>query len=81
MTIYRDGARIGTGSTASTADAVCYEAETGSPADGVFHTRKVQDYSTALQEWFASNLDAAFSDRSVAQNDLRDHQNALKGRR
>lgn len=81
MTIYRNGARISTGNTASTADAVCYEAETGSPAGGVFHTRKVQDYSTALQEWFASNLDALFSDRSAAQGDLRDFQDALKGRR
>ncbi|MBY4692909.1 hypothetical protein K6W21_02245 [Burkholderia latens] len=63
MTIYRDGARIGAGSTASTADAVCYEAATGSPVGGVFHTQKAQDYSTALQKWLDSNPSASFRDR------------------
>ncbi|MDN7430083.1 hemagglutinin repeat-containing protein [Burkholderia sp. AU45388] len=76
--LYRDGAKIGTGSTA---DAVRYETETGSPVGGVFHTQKAQDYSTALQKWIDSNPNASFSDRSAAQNVLRDLQNALKGKR
>ena len=33
--LYRDGAKIGTGSTA---DAVRYESDTGSNVGGVFHT-------------------------------------------
>ncbi|GAA0835978.1 hypothetical protein GCM10009080_20660 [Cupriavidus pauculus] len=75
--LYRDGAKIGTGSTA---DAVRYEARTGNPVGGVFHTQKAQDYSVALQKWLDSNPNAPFSDRSAAQNVLRDLQNALKGK-
>ncbi|GAB6852974.1 hypothetical protein JCM10599A_67780 [Paraburkholderia kururiensis] len=75
--LYRDGAKIGTGSTA---DAVRYETETGNPVGGVFHTQKAQDYSVALQKWLDSNPNASFSDRSAAQNVLRDLQNALKGK-
>jgi filamentous hemagglutinin len=54
--LYRDGAKIGTGSTA---DAVRYEAQTGQPIGGVFHTQKAQDYSIALQKWLDSNLSAS----------------------
>ncbi|SFB69505.1 hemagglutinin repeat-containing protein [Collimonas sp. OK412] len=75
--LYRDGAKIGTGSTA---DAVRYETETGNSVGGVFHTQKAQNYSTALQYWLDSNPNASFSDRSAAQNVLRDLQNALKGK-
>ncbi|ORC51276.1 hypothetical protein B2G74_00445 [Burkholderia sp. A27] len=75
--LYRDGAKIGTGSTA---DAVRYETETGTPVGGVFHTQKAVDYSVALQRWLDSNPNASFSDRSAAQNVLRDLQNALKGK-
>ncbi|AZG15417.1 type IV secretion protein Rhs [Cupriavidus pauculus] len=75
--LYRDGAKIGTGSTA---DAVRYEAHTGNPVGGVFHTQKAQDYSVALQKWLDSNPNAPFNDRSAAQNVLRDLQNALKGK-
>jgi filamentous hemagglutinin len=46
----------------------------------VFHTQKAQDYSVALQKWLDSNSNAPFSDRSAAQNVLRDLQNALKGK-
>jgi filamentous hemagglutinin len=75
--LYRDGAKIGTGSTA---DAVRYEAKTGNSIGGVFHTQKAQDYSIALQKWLDSNSSASFSDRSAAQNVLRDLQNALNGK-
>lgn len=75
--LYRDGAKIGTGSTA---DAVRYEIETGNAVGGVFHTQKAEDYSAALQRWLDSNPSASFSDRSAAQNVLRDLQNALKGK-
>lgn len=75
--LYRDGAKIGTGSTA---DAVRYETQTGSPIGGVFHTQKAQDYSIALQKWLDSSPNASFGDRSAAQNVLRDLQNALGGK-
>ncbi len=75
--LYRDGAEIGTGSTA---DAVRYEIQTGEPVGGVFHTQKAQDYSIALQKWLDANPNASFGDRSAAQNVLRDLQNALKGK-
>ena len=75
--LYRDGAKIGTGSTA---DAVRYETQTGTAVGGVFHTQKAQDYSTALQKWLDTNPNAPFSDRSAAQNVLRDLRNALGGK-
>ena len=75
--LYRDGAKIGTGSTA---DAVRYEIKTGNPVGGVFHAQKADDYSAALQKWLDSNPNASFSDRSAAQNVLRDLQNALNGK-
>lgn len=75
--LYRDGAKIGTGSTA---DAVRYENQTGSAVGGVYHSQKAQDYSTALQRWLDGNPGASFSDRSAAQNVLKDLQNALKGK-
>ena len=75
--LYRDGAKIGTGSTA---DAVRYEISAGQPVGGVFHAQKAQDYSTALQKWLNDNLSAPFNDRSAASNVLRDLQNALKGK-
>jgi len=53
---------------------------TGNPVGGVFHTQKAIDYSTALQNWLDANPGASFSDRSAAQNILRDLQNALSGK-
>lgn len=75
--LYRDGAKIGSGSTA---DAVRYENATGEAVGGVFHSQKAQDYSIALQRWLEMNPSASFSDRSAAQNVLRDLQNALRGK-
>lgn len=75
--LYRDGAKIGTGSTT---DAIRYETSAGQPVGGVFPTQKAQDYSTALQKWLNDNPNAPFSDRSAASNVLRNLQNALKGK-
>jgi len=75
--LYRDGAKIGTGSTA---DAVRYEAATGNRVGGKLHTQKAENYSTALRKWLDANPEAPFSDRSAAQNVLRDLQNALQGK-
>lgn len=75
--LYRDGARIGSGSTA---DAVRYEATTGNQVGGKLHTQKAEDYSMALQKWLDANPSASFSDRSAAKNVLRDLQNALQGK-
>lgn len=75
--LYRDGAKIVTGSTA---DAVRCETQTGIPVGGVLHTQKAQDYSTALQKWLDSNPNAPFGDRSADQNVLRDLQNSLGGK-
>jgi len=72
--LYRDGAKIGTGSTA---DAVRYETQTGNPVGGVLHTQKAKDYSAASQKWLETNPNASFSDRSAAHNVLKDLQNAL----
>ena len=75
--LYRDGAKIGTGSTA---DAVRYESDTGSNVGGVFHTQKAENYSIALQNWLNTNPNASFGDRSAAQNVLRDLKNSLSGK-
>ncbi|TXD55250.1 hypothetical protein FUT88_23125 [Ralstonia sp. TCR112] len=75
--LYRDGAKIGSGSTA---DAVRYENATNQNVGGVFHREKAENYSRALQRWLDNNPDASFSDRSAAQLVLRDMQNALRGK-
>ena len=75
--LYRDNAKIGTGSTA---DAVRYEVASEDSVGGKLHTQKAQQYSTALQNWLDANPNASFSDRSAAQNVLRDLQNALMGK-
>lgn len=75
--LYREEAKIGSGSTAG---AVRYELSTGQPVSGVWHTQKAQDYSIALTKWLRGNPNALFSDRSAATNVLRDIQNALKGK-
>ena len=75
--LYREEAKIGSGSTA---DAVRYELSTGQPVSSVWHTQKAQDYSIALTKWLRGNPNAPFSDRSAATNVLRGIQNALKGK-
>ncbi|WP_211214762.1 hypothetical protein, partial [Chitiniphilus shinanonensis] len=75
--LYRDGAKIGTGSTA---DAVRYEMSTGKQVGGKTHTQKAKDYSSALEIWLEKTPNASSNDRSAAENVLRDLQNALNGK-
>ncbi|RPD82977.1 hypothetical protein EGK75_13890, partial [Neisseria weixii] len=75
--LYRANAKIGSGSTA---DAVRYELKNNTKVGGREHSEKARNYSVALERWLAKNPDASFSDRSTANNILRDLQNALKGK-
>lgn len=75
--LYRDGAKIGTGSTA---DAVRFELATGGSVGGKHHVQKAKNYSVSLQRWLNANPNASFSDRSAAEYVLRDMQNALMGK-
>lgn len=85
--LYRPGAKIGSGSTA---DAVRYERLTGEPVGEVFHTQKAENYIAALKKWIQTNANASpansaaenalRSDRAVAENVIRDLENALKGK-
>lgn len=49
----------------------------GNHVGGKLHAQEAENYSTALQKWLDVNPNASFSDRSAAQNVLRDLQNAL----
>ncbi|WP_280003205.1 hemagglutinin repeat-containing protein [Achromobacter mucicolens] len=75
--LYRDGAKIGSGSTA---DAVRFELATGGSVGGKHHVQKAENYSVSLQRWLNANPNASFSDRSAAEHVLRDMQNALMGK-
>ncbi len=74
--LYRDGAQIGSGSTA---DAVRHELATGGTVGGRTHSQKAEDYSRALERWLDNNPTARAGDRAAAENVLRDMQNALNG--
>ncbi|WP_326489999.1 hemagglutinin repeat-containing protein, partial [Pectobacterium versatile] len=76
--LYRPNAKVGSGSTA---DAVRYELATGEKVGGRGHVEKAQTYSKALQDWLNKNPQASSSDRAVAENVLKDMQNALKGKK
>ncbi|OXC87790.1 type IV secretion protein Rhs [Achromobacter sp. KAs 3-5] len=75
--LYRDGAKIG---SESTADAVRFELATGGSVGGKHHVQKAKNYSVSLQRWLNANPNASFSDRSAAEHVLRDMQNALMGK-
>lgn len=75
--LYRDNAKIGSGSTA---DAVRYEMNTGFNVGGKTHTQKANNYSSFILKWLEKNPNASASDRAVAENILRDMQNALNGK-
>lgn len=75
--LYRDGAKIG---SESTADAVRFELATGGSVGGKHHVQKAENYSVSLQRWLNANPNASFSDRSAAEHVLRDMQNALMGK-
>ncbi|MCG3680073.1 hypothetical protein [Aliarcobacter butzleri] len=76
-TLYRDNAKIGSGSTA---DAVREEILTGNPVGGKYHTQKAQDSIKYLQKWIDINPNASFSDKQAAKHLIRDMQNALNGK-
>ncbi|MCW0389080.1 hypothetical protein NB722_003619 [Xanthomonas sacchari] len=76
-TLYRDGAKVGSGSTA---DAVRHELKTGQSVGGKFHSQKAADSIIALQRWLDENPGASFSDRSAAQHVMEDMKNALRGK-
>lgn len=57
-----------------------YEQLTGRSVSDVFHTQKAKNYSSALQKWIDKNPTASPGDRAVAENVLRDLQNALGGK-
>lgn len=65
---------IGTGSTA---DAIRYEAKTGLPVGGKYHTQKGREYKTALEKWLMKNPEAAQEDRHAAQAVLDDLSDAI----
>ncbi|WP_355583369.1 hemagglutinin repeat-containing protein [Xanthomonas cannabis] len=74
--LYRDGAKIGSGSTA---DAVRYEMKTGELVGGRSHSQKAMDYTRALQRWLKENPKASTADRDSAAKVIEDMQNALRG--
>ncbi|UNE62697.1 hemagglutinin repeat-containing protein [Xanthomonas oryzae] len=77
--LYRDGAKIGSGSTA---DAVRYEMRTGEMVGGRSHSQKAQDYIRALQRWGNENdgnPNVSSIDKDYARKVIEDMKNALKG--
>lgn len=74
--LYREGAQIGSGSTAA---AVRHELATGGTVGGVTHSQKARDMITALQRWLKNNPTAPSGDRAAAENVIRDMLNALNG--
>jgi RHS repeat-associated protein len=76
-TLYRPGARIGSGSTAA---AVRHTRATGELVGGSDHVQKARDSIRALQDWLAKNSGAGAADRAAAENVISDLQNALNGK-
>lgn len=74
--LYRPNAQVGSGSTAA---AVRQELATGQPVGGAFHSQKAQDAIASLQKWLSKNPTASPGDRAVAENVIKDMQNALNG--
>ena len=74
--IYRDGASVGSGSTAA---AVRQERATGGTVGGRTHTQKAEGYVKFLERWLQKNPTASPGDRAAAENVLRDLRNALGG--
>lgn len=86
--IYRDGAKIGSGSTA---DAVRYEKATGEKVGGREHTQKAQDAVKFFEKWLEKNdklppteagakKRASSNDVAAAENVLKDLKDALNGK-
>jgi hypothetical protein len=75
--LYRDNARIGSGSTVA---EVRDELVTGVPVGGVFHSQKAEDAIKSLEKWLKKNPAARPGDRAAAENIIRDMKNALGGK-
>lgn len=86
--IYRDGAKIGSGSTA---DAVRYEKATGEKVGGREHTQKAEDAVKFFEKWLDKNdklpptetgakKRASSNDVAAAENVLKDLKDALNGK-
>ncbi|HEU4578517.1 MAG TPA: pre-toxin TG domain-containing protein [Polyangiaceae bacterium] len=74
---YREGAKIGSGSTA---DAVRHEAATGERVGGRLHRQKAEEAVARLEKWLRDNPTARPGDRAAAENVLKDLRNALGGK-
>lgn len=75
--LYREGAQIGSGSTAA---AVREELATGQPVGSAFHSQKAKEMISTLQRWLARHPNARPGDIAAAENVIIDMQNALAGR-
>jgi len=75
--LYRDNARIGSGSTAA---AIRHELSTGGIVGGRTHIQKGVDYVKALDRWLRNNPNASPGDRAAAENVIADIIDALKTR-
>ncbi|MGG7074619.1 hypothetical protein U5B43_10325 [Campylobacter sp. 9BO] len=75
-TMYREGAKIGSGSTA---DAVRYELKTGQKVGNKLHIQKAIDNINALNKWLKNNPRANKSDIDTAQKYIKDLTNAING--
>lgn len=75
-TLYRQGATVGSGSTAA---AVRQELTTGATVAGRTHSQKATESIRALENWSRQNPTARPGDRAAAENVIRDMQNALRG--
>jgi Flp pilus assembly pilin Flp len=74
---YREGAKIGSGSTA---DAVRHEAKTGEHVGGKLHRQKAEEAVGRLEKWLRDHPTARPGDRAAAENVLKDLRNALDGK-
>jgi hypothetical protein len=74
--LYREDARIGSGSTAA---AVREEIVTQEPIGGKSHSQKARDSVAFLERWLRVNSSASINDRAAAENVMRDLKDALDG--
>ena len=74
--MYREGARVGSGSTAA---AVRHERATGGTVGGRTHIQKAQGYVRFLERWLRTHPNASPGDRAAAEDVLRDLRDALDG--
>lgn len=71
---YREGATVGSGSTA---DAIRHELATGQPVGGVFHSQKGADLIRGLESWIKAHPNALPSDVHAARQVLLDLKDSL----